>query len=249
MLGFDIGFWLLAILAVWVTGVSKSGFAGGVGVIAVPLLALYIDPRQAAAIMLPLLVLMDAVSMRAWWGKLNVVQYKRLLAPATLGIAIGYFTFDLLNAELIKMVLGVLSIVFCLWGFASNIQLGPTRTGNLWLARLCGTITGFTSFLAHAGGPPLNLYLLPLRLPRPEYLATVIFTIATVNLIKLIPYAALGQLNVDNLLISLILMPVAWLGAKYGIKLQALISDLWFYRIIYSALGLIGVKLLFDVLV
>ncbi len=248
MLGFDLGFWILAILAVWVTGVSKSGFAGGVGVIAVPLLALYIDPRQAAAIMLPLLVLMDAVSMKAWWGKLNLTQYRRLIGPACIGIAIGYFTFDLLNADLIKIVLGVLSIVFCLWGFASNLQLGETKTGNLWIARLCGTITGFTSFLAHAGGPPLNLYLLPLRLPRPEYLATVIFTIATVNLVKLVPYAMLGQLNGDNLLISLILMPVAWLGAKYGIRLQAVISDQWFYRIIYSALGLIGAKLLLDTL-
>ncbi|WP_246624941.1 sulfite exporter TauE/SafE family protein [Oceanobacter mangrovi] len=246
LMGFEWGFWLLAAVAVLLTGISKSGFAGGVGVVAVPLMALYIDPRQAAAIMLPLLLVMDYFSMRIWWGQQNRFQFKRLIGPAAIGILIGYLIYDWLDAGVIRLLLGLLSIAFAAWGFASGVKLGVARTGNAWLARICGCVTGFTSFMAHAGGPPLNLYLLPLRLPRPEYLATVVMTIACINVIKLVPYALLGQLNLDNIAISLLLMPLAWIGVRYGVRLQAVISDVWFYRLIYSALGLIGLKLLFD---
>jgi uncharacterized membrane protein YfcA len=245
-MGFEPGFWLLAAIAVLITGISKSGFAGGVGVVAVPLMSLYIDPRQAAAIMLPLLLLMDFFSVRVWWGKQNLQEFWRLIGPAAIGIAIGYALFGWLNAEIIKMMLGILSLAFAVWGLSKNLQLGEQQQGRLLVARLCGLTTGFTSFVAHAGGPPLNLYLLPLRLPRQEYLATVVVTIACVNVIKLIPYGLLGQLSTGNLLTAVMLMPIAWVGVRYGVKLQAVIDDKTFYRVIYLALGLIGIKLLWD---
>ncbi|MDP2610554.1 MULTISPECIES: sulfite exporter TauE/SafE family protein [unclassified Oceanobacter] len=245
-MGFEPGFWLLAVIAVLITGISKSGFAGGVGVVAVPLMTIYIDPRQAAAIMLPLLLLMDFFSVRFWWGKQNLQELRRLLVPAALGLIVGYLLFDWLNADMIKMMLGILSLAFALWGLGKKQALGEPRQGHPWVARVCGLMTGFTSFVAHAGGPPLNLYLLPLRLPRPEYLATMVVTIACLNVVKLIPYGLLGQLSSANLMTALILMPFAWMGARYGVKLQALIDDKTFYRIIYLALGLIGLRLLWD---
>jgi uncharacterized protein len=243
---FEPGFWLVAMFAVFITGVSKSGFAGGVGVVAVPLMALFIDPRQAAAIMLPLLICMDFFSVRIWFGKQDNHQLKLLFPAAIVGIFIGYLLFDQLDAEVIKIMVGLLAIIFALWGLSRVTGSGEARAGNPWWGRTCAAITGFTSFVAHAGGPPLSLYMLPLRLPRERYLATVVMLIAGVNLVKLIPYALLGQLQLDNLLAGLVLMPLAFVGVKIGVRLQAMINDQLFYRIIYTALALIGIKLLCD---
>lgn len=241
---FEAGFWLVAALAVLITGIGKSGFAGGIGVMAVPLMSLFIDPRQAAAIMLPLLLCMDYFSVRVWYGKQDNRQLKLLLPAAVAGIFIGYLLFDWLDADVIKTMVGVLAVLFALWGLSRIKTMGDTHSGNPWWGRICGTMTGFTSFVAHAGGPPLSLYMLPLRLPREQYLATVVIMMTGVNLVKLIPYALLGQLGVENLLAGVVLMPLAWVGVKLGVLLQARINDLWFYRLIYSALLIIGIKLL-----
>ena len=241
---FESGFWLVAVIAVLITGIGKSGFAGGVGVLAVPLMSLYIDPRQAAAIMLPLLICMDFFSVRVWYGKQDNRQLRLLLPAAAVGILIGYLLYDWLDANVIKTLVGLVAVVFALWGLSRVATVGDVRPGNPWWGRFCGAMTGFTSFMAHAGGPPLSLYMLPLRLPREQYLATVVLMMTGVNLIKLVPYAALGQLGFGNLLTGLVLMPLAWLGVRLGVQLQSRINDIWFYRLIYSALLLIGVKLL-----
>ncbi|MCY0967013.1 sulfite exporter TauE/SafE family protein [Parathalassolituus penaei] len=245
-LGFGPGFWLVAALAVFITGVSKSGFAGGVGVVAVPLMSLFVDPRQAAAIMLPLLICMDFFSVRIWYGKQDKRQLKLLFPATVIGVLIGYLLFDWLDANVIRVMVGLLAILFALWGLSQIKVAGETRAGHKGWGRFCGVLTGFTSFVAHAGGPPLSLYMLPLRLPRETYLATVVILMTGVNLVKLVPYAALGQLKTDNLAAALVLMPLAFVGVKLGVKLQARINDKLFYRLIYTALILIGIKLLYD---
>lgn len=236
-------FWLLAILGVIITGISKSGFGGGMGVITVPMLALEIGPIQAAAIVLPLLIVMDYLSVKAWWGKQLNAQLKILLPTAFLGILCGYLIFDYLNDEILKIMLGVLSILFAVWGLTNK---GQSKPSSPIIGGIAGGIAGFTSFTAHAGGPPLNFYLIPLRLPREQYLATAVVFLASVNLVKLIPYAALGQLNTSNLLISALLAPFAFIGVKLGLIIQKRISDKVFYRIILSMLGIIGLKLIID---
>ena len=107
-------------------------------------------------------------------------------------------------------------------------------------------MAGLTSFIAHAGGPPLNFYLIPMQLPRQQFLGTAVVFFAAVNFVKLLPYSLLGQINVDNLQVGLVLIPVAWIGIRLGLVIQRRLNDRVFYRIILTVLGIVGIKLVFD---
>ncbi len=237
-------FWVLAIVGVFITGVSKSGFAGGIGVITVPLLTLEIGAIRAAALMLPLLLLMDFFSVRAWWGKQLNEHLKVLLPGSMIGILIGYLLFDYLDDHVLAFVLGVFSVLFSLYGLMKGAKFRHKTSPRV--GRISGLIAGFTSFLAHAGGPPLNYYLIPLKLPRAQYLATAVVFFAAINVAKLLPYAMLGQVNIENLLIALLLAPVAWTGVKVGLLIQARLNDEVFYKSILVMLFIIGIKLMVD---
>lgn len=242
-----LGFWVMAVFAVVITGIGKSGFAGGVGIVAVPMLAVYVSPVQAAAIMLPLLIMMDLFSVRAWWGKQRNDLLKRLLPGAMLGIFIGYLLFGFLDDTAIKLGLGVMSIAFAFWSLLTpkgNVETRKTVPA-IW-AQIAGTVGGFTSFIAHAGGPPLNIYLLSLNISRSEFLATTVMAISAINLVKLIPYGLLGQFNLVNLKLALMLAPLTWIGVKLGLWIQSRISDQVFYRTMYGLLGVLGSKLIYD---
>ncbi|MCG2580585.1 MAG: sulfite exporter TauE/SafE family protein [Marinobacter sp.] len=237
-------FWVLAVIGVFITGISKSGFAGGIGVVTVPLLALEIGPLKAAAIMLPVLLAMDYLSVRAWWGQQINGQLKLLLPASVCGIVTGWILYDFLNEQVLNLVLGITAIMFALWGLFKGVEIrGIPATV---LGPVCGAIAGFTSFVAHAGGPPLNIYLVTQQLPRKQFLATAVMFFASINLIKVIPYLALGQINPDNLLVALILFPVAWIGVKAGLVLQQWLNDQIFYRVILIFLLAIGIRLVFG---
>ncbi|WP_110457107.1 sulfite exporter TauE/SafE family protein [Shewanella algidipiscicola] len=228
-------FWLVAIPAVLMTGISKSGFAGGVGGLTVPLMALVVSPLAATAVMLPLLIYMDILSVRSWWGKHNARQLSILLPAAIVGIAIGYLLFDHLNEQYLRGILGAISLGFGTYGL-------------LLSGRFEHKPSGFTSFVAHAGGPPLNAYLLPQRLVKSQYLATAVMFFAVVNGVKLIPYSLLGQINVANLWGTMLLAPVAWLGVRLGLRLQDKVSESLFKQIILALMVLIGIRLLWSAL-
>lgn len=241
---YELVFWIVAIPAVYLTGVSKSGFAGGIGVITVPLMSLVINPILAAAIMLPLLIFMDALSVRAWWGKHSKALYFLLFPAAVLGIATGYLLADYLNEALIKLILGIMALFFSVWGLFLSAKI-KISLAPVW-GRVAGFVSGFTSFLAHAGGPPMNFYLIPLKLEREVFLATAVVFLASVNLIKLMPYFSLGYITSVNLFTALLLAPFAWLGVKSGLKIQKLCDDALFYKIVMTILLLVSIKLIFD---
>lgn len=239
----DWVFVALMIVAVLLTGISKSGFAGGVGVVAVPLISLKASPTFAVAVMLPLLIVMDVFSLKAWWRQ----RVDRLLwvmfPPAVLGVGLGYVTYGWFDEALLKLLLGVFSVLFGLWGLFKPLR-GRVMPG--WVGRLCGAIAGFTSFIAHAGGPPLNFYLLQCQLTKQQFLATAVVFLAIINLVKLVPYAMLGLLDMDNLTVALMLIPVAWLGVRLGLIIQKRIDGELFFRLILGFLILLGIRLIFD---
>ena len=115
-----------------------------------------------------------------------------------------------------------------------------------WIGGLSGGIAGFTSFIAHAGGPPLNFYLLQCRLSKEQFLGTAVVFLAATNLVKLVPYGMLGLLNVANLTIALLLIPVAWLGVRLGLVIQKRLSGERFFMIILCLLILLGIRLIVD---
>lgn len=241
----DPAFYLVSVPAVLLYGIAKGGFGGAVAVLSVPMMALVMSPTQAAAILLPILVVMDAVVVKTYWGVYDRRALVLLLPWAMLGIALGYFTAETMNDDWMRVVIGLISTVFGIqsllgWSSASS------RSHNRTAAGVFGSLAGFTSFSIHAGGPPFAMYLLPKQLTPLIYAGTAGIFFAAVNLVKLVPYYWLAQFSSDNLLYSLILVPLAPLGVKIGHILVQRSDQKLYYGIISFFLVVVGGKLLWE---
>lgn len=240
----DPWFYAAAVVAVLVVGVAKGGLGGGIAVVGVPLMAMVVSPAQAAAVLLPILLVMDALAIRAYRGAWDRRNLRVLVPAALLGTALGAATFDYLTPDGLRALVGVISLTYSLQHFAPRpASTGPPRraAGVFW-----GALAGFASFSVHAGGPPLHAHLLSQRMDRTTFQATGVAFFFVVNWSKVGPYAWLGQWNADNLLTSLVLLPLAPLGILIGRRLHERATDALFFRIVHASLFVIGVKLLWD---
>ena len=242
----DPTFYVVSIFAILIMGISKSGFGSGLGVLAVPIMSLVIPPAQAAAIMLPLLCVMDLFNVIHYRDKFDRTNLFILVPAAVVGIILGTFTFRYLSDAHIRILVGVLSVFFVMNYFIGLRKHAKKTSPNILRGSFWGTVTGFTSFGVHAGGPPVSVYLLPQRLDKTIFVGTTVVFFTIVNYIKLIPYYFLGQLNGNNLLVSLILAPLAPLGVWIGIKLHDRVNEKLFYNLAYFFLLITGIKLLYD---
>ena len=241
----DPWFYLAASVAVLIAGIAKGGLGGGIAVVGVPLMAMVVSPAQAAAVLLPILMVMDVLALRAYWGKWDPHNLRVLLPAALVGTALGLVTFGYLSANGLRLLVAVVALAYALQYFTRRVPVDrPRRTvvGFFW-----GALSGFTSFSVHAGGPPLQAYLLPQRMHRTKFQATSVVFFFVVNWSKVGPYAWLGQWNTDNLLTSLVLVPLAPLGIWLGRRLHHRVNDELFFRVVHASLFVIGVKLLYDV--
>lgn len=241
-------FYAVAIPAVLLFGIAKGGFGGALGVAAVPLMSLVMSPVQAAGILLPILCLMDVLSVWAYRGKWVWPELRSLVPAALLGIAIGTLMFGYLSVSTVKLVVGVVALLFVAHYYVGTRQghAATPKPAPRYLGALGGAGAGFTSFIAHAGGPPLSMYLLRRPLDRTQYVATAAVFFAVVNYTKLIPYGWLGQLSPDNLSASLILAPFAPIGIGLGIWLHKRVTDRLFFRVVYFMLLVVALKLISD---
>jgi hypothetical protein len=243
----DPAFYLVAIPAVLLFGIAKGGFGGGLGVMAVPLMALVVAPVQAAAILLPILCVMDLVSLWAYRGRWVLAELRLLLPASLVGIGIGTWMFGAMSPAVIRLLLGIVAVVFTLqhWlqALGSNAPQGrlPPSAGVIAAAT-----AGFTSFIAHAGGPPISMYLLRRHLDRTAFVGTTVVFFAVVNYVKLIPYTWLDQLDGSNLSTSLVLAPLAPVGVATGVWLHNRVTDRLFFRVAYTLLFVVGLKLMYD---
>lgn len=241
-------FYLAAVPAVLLFGISKGGFGAGFGIVAVPLIALVVSPVQAAAILLPILCLMDVFALWAYRGRWVWPELRILVPASLLGIGIGTLLFGYMSPAIIRLILGTVAITFTL-----NHWFHLTTRGNLerpayppLVGTLAAATAGFTSFVAHAGGPPLDMYLLRRRLDRTAFVGTTVAFFAIVNYVKLLPYAWLGQLDISNLSTSLVLAPLAPMGIGLGVWLHRRVSDRIFFHFVYTMLFVVGLKLVYD---
>ncbi len=241
----DPWFYAAAIPAVLLMGLSKSGFASGFGALATPLMALSIPVPQAAAIMLPLLLVMDGAGLQRLWRERDPALLRLLLPAGLLGTLVGTALFGVFSVAAVSGVVGALTLVF----LAQRLAFPPHAASApppRELGFVLGIASGFTSFVAHAGSPPISAYVLSLRLPPIRFAATMAVFFAAVNLSKWIPYAWLGLIDLRNMGTALVLMPLAPLGVWLGVRLTRHIRPTWFYRLAYAGMFLTGVKLLWD---
>jgi uncharacterized membrane protein YfcA len=247
---FSPSLWLLAATGVFFTGVTKSGFAGSTGVVAVPIMSLLMDPKLAAGLLLPLLLFMDALNVKAYWGQHRQEMFQSLAIGTLIGIILGALVFKWINPQSLKFCIGILSIIFALnqmaalFGFNYKPKVS-TSSPPRPVAPTFGLIAGFTSFIAHAGGAPLTLYFLRANLDKTAILATSAVTIGFMNAIKLPAYAVVGALNIEVGIFSLVLMPLAWLGIKTGLWLKEYISERLFVQIMTYSLLILGSYLVY----
>ena len=238
-------FYAVAIPAVLLLGISKSGFGTGFGSLAVPLMALAVTVPQAAAMLMPVLLAIDMLGLAAFRRHFDRKLIRILLPWGLLGTLVGTFSFKLLDTRLVAGLVGVFTLVF----LAQRLAF-PPRPDNphppRWLGAILTTISGFTSFISHAGGPPVNAYVIPMRLPPLVFAATMSVYFTVLNLSKWIPYAWLGLLDLRNMATSLALLPFAPIGVWIGVRLARRIKPLLVYRLVYAGMVLTGVKLVWD---
>ncbi len=241
----DPWFYLVSIPAVLLLGVSKSGFGTGFGSLAVPIMALAVTVPQAAAILMPVLLLMDVLGMAAFRKNFDLKLLRFLLPWGLVGTVVGAALFRVLESHVVAAIVGGFTLLFLVQRlvFPPRADAPPPPR---WLGALLTATSGFTSFVAHAGGPPISAYVIPLRLQPVQFAATMAFFFFFINLSKWIPYAWLGLLDLRNLATSLVLMPFAPIGVWLGLRLARRIAPTMFYRLLYLGMFLTGVKLLWD---
>lgn len=246
---FDPVFVAIAVLAVLIVGLSKAGLLGGLGVVGVPMLALIMPARDAAGMMLPVLLCMDAVAVWMYRKEFDRSILKLMMPGALIGTLIGWALWAFVSDAMVLLMVGVVTLLFVLDAvFPLRKKLEGLPPSRGW-ARFWGATAGFTSFISHTGGPPFQIYVLPQRLSPAIYAGTSAVFFAIVNTSKLIPYFFLGQLNVSNLTLSAALAPVGMLGVFIGIYLVRRISAKLFYTIAYWLIFLLAFKLIWDGLV
>jgi uncharacterized protein len=240
-------FWALAALATFLVGASKGGLPG-VGILGVPVLAQAIPAGEAAGLLLPLFIVSDVYGLWLYRKNFDLGTIKLIVVAACIGIAVGWAAARFNNDALVKLIVGLIGLWYTadlVWKNNRKVEVMP-RPPSVPRGLFWGSIAGFTSFVAHAGGTPYQMYALPLKLDKMTYAGTATITFAIINLLKMPPYWMLGQVNVGSLKICAYLAPVALFGAWAGFKLTKLLPEKAFFKFVELALFLVSLKLIWD---
>ena len=239
-------FLAIALAAVVILGLAKGGFSG-VGMLATPMLALVIPPLQAAAILLPILLAQDIISVWAYrhdWDRWNV---KVMLPGAFIGVGIAWALAAHLSDSMVRLMVGLIGLIFVFnswFGRVPDELRKPSTAGGVFW----GVVTGFTSTLVQAGSPPFQFHMLPQKLPKLTFVGTNAILFAAINVLKIVPYFALGQFSESTLKISAIFLPLAVITNFVGIWLVRITPQWLFYRIAYILVFLISLGLTYQAL-
>jgi uncharacterized membrane protein YfcA len=238
-------FYAMALLAAVLVGASKGGLPV-VGMLGVPVLAMATSPVHAAGLLLPIFVVTDLFGLWAYRREFDRRNLMILIPASILGIAIGWATASIVPENLVTLIVGLIGLAFSLnYWLRARHSVAPHAAdvprGVFW-----GTVSGFTSFVSHAGAPPYQMYVLPQRLDKMVYAGTTTILFAVVNAVKLVPYWALGQLSLANLKTVAALFPFAIAATFAGVRLTRIIPQDLFFRLVIGALFLVSLKLIYD---
>ena len=248
MLELDFWFFAVAAPAVVFAGISKAGFGSGASFASASILALVLDPGLALGVILPLLMLMDVSALKPYWGKWDWPVSRRMILGALPGVALGALLYVRTDADVFRVLIGVISIAFVIWQVGRGrgwIKLAQSAL-PAWVGAVTGAVAGFTSFVSHAGGPPAAVYLLSLNPTKTEYQSNTVLIFTAINVFKFVPYAFLGMFTAQTFIANLALAPFALLGAWIGVRAHYLVPERAFFILTYVLLILTGTKLIWD---
>ena len=234
---------VIVVVAVFLVGLSKGGFGGAFGILGVPILALIMPPLQAVAFLLPIYLVMDIISLWTWRRQWHKGLVWNILPMAILGICVGWIAASIVSDKIVGLLVGIIALLFVL----QHVVLKQTKISlktNTWAGHFWGLITGFTSFIAHAGGPPFQIYAMPLRLDPKVFTSSSVLIFSVLNFLKIGPYLALGRLNLNLTWSALTLMPVAICATLLGAAIVKKMNAEIFYPIMYGFLTLISLRLI-----
>ena len=236
----------LAALGVFVISFMRGAFGGGFAILGIPLLSLGMDPVVAGGFLAPMFLAMDAFALRYWkpstWSRPDLV----LLLPGLIaGIALGFVLIRVLDRHLVSVLMAAMTLAFsALWLFGSKKVEARPRSPTT--AIVAGTASGVTTMVAHSGGPPVAMYLLPRGLPKAVYAGTTSLFFTVGNLVKAGPWLALSPPAGATITMMLLTLPAVPLGIWVGWILHERLDQKRMYAACYLLLTVTGLKLLFD---
>jgi len=239
-------FFLTVIPAIILYGIAKSGLGGSMTLISIPLMTIVMPLNEALGIVLPILIFSDFIATYKYRKEFDLSTLKLMVPFAAIGVVIGSLTFSYFSEELLKFIIGLMGFLFAGHYFFLKKNKEAKSEKNFLKGGICSTISGFTSFCVHAGGTPVSIYLLPLRLKKEIYVGTRIIFFTFMNLIKLPFYINLSMTNFVTFKQSVVLFPVAFIGILIGYKLLKVIDEKLFYNILYALILVSSTKLIFD---
>ena len=245
---FDATFFALALPAAFISGVAKGGFGGGAAFVATAILAIFLPPATALGIMLPLLMIADVATLRPFWGKWHWPSAKALILGGIPGVVLGALLYKATNPDVLRVLIGVISVGFVVFqvarsrGWLRVAQSGFDRRRGL----IAGGVSGFTSFVSHAGGPPAAIFLLAQGMGKTTYQATTVITFWAINAMKAVPYAFLGVFSWDTARAELYMIPPLLIGVAVGVYAHRAMPERYFFLVTYILLLGAGGKLIFD---
>lgn len=230
---------VLIATVVLLIGISKSAFAGALGVFAVPLLMIKLPATEAIALMLPLLIVGDMLSVRSYWRKWDHKLLMSLIPGAILGVSVAYLIIDFINAQHLRLIIGIICIVFSVKNILFK-QITLTALNNKVGALIMSMFSGITSSLVHAGGPPIIIYFSAIGLAPAKFVATASAFFAMMNIFKLIGVTSLGMLTSEIVLTAMAFIPLAFIGNWLGVKINNTLNKLLFLKIMNYVLLVLG---------
>jgi len=239
------GYWLAAVVAATLVGMGKGGVPV-VGMLGVPVMALVMNPVLAAGLLLPVYVVSDIFGLYAYRHAFDRRVLAILLPGAVVGIGVGWATATVVPEAAVTLLVGLIGVVFALNLLIRKPVVAEPKRPEVAPGLFWGALTGFTSFVSHAGAPPYQVYTLPLGLTKAVFAGTSTIAFAVINAVKLVPYYALGQLSVANLKVAAVLAVPAALAVFAGVRVVRQMPERLFFQLVTWALLLISVKLVWD---
>jgi uncharacterized protein len=241
----EIGFWLAAVVAAALVGMGKGGVPI-VGMLGVPVMALVMNPVMAAGMLLPVYVVSDAFGLYAYRHAFDRRVLGIVVPGAIFGIGVGWATASVVPEDAVTLLVGVIGVAFALNLILRRPVVAEAKRAEVAPGLFWGAVTGFTSFVSHAGAPPYQVYTLPLGMTKAVFAGTSTIAFSIINAVKLVPYYALGQLNPGNLKLAAVLAVPAVIAVFAGVGLVKRMPEKLFFRLVTWALLLISLKLIWD---